>query len=139
MIALNITALTQLTIAALSGFKTRNQGTIVNVGSWVHNIPQAARIDGNTVFPMREAATPFKRFTVQKTPRLGDLVSDRDDGGSCLVDIQRVHVGRDDDESSSGGRIIFRFLQPTICALTNGTGIGVVGWGRVWPARVVQL
>jgi len=35
MIALNITALTQLTIAVLSGFKARNRGTIINIGSAV--------------------------------------------------------------------------------------------------------
>jgi len=33
MIALNVTAVTQLTIAALTGFKARNQGTIINIGS----------------------------------------------------------------------------------------------------------
>lgn len=35
MIALNVTALTQLTIAVLTGFKARNQGTIINIGSAV--------------------------------------------------------------------------------------------------------
>ncbi|MDM0008393.1 SDR family NAD(P)-dependent oxidoreductase [Variovorax sp. J22G73] len=33
IIALNVTALTQLTIAALSAFKSSNRGTIVNIGS----------------------------------------------------------------------------------------------------------
>ena len=69
----------------------------------------------------------------------GDPASDRCDGGGCPVDIQRAHVGPGDDEGRPCKPISFRFLQATICALTNGTWIGVVGWGRVWPASVIQL
>ena len=70
---------------------------------------------------MRSIATTSR--TPTRPERLGHHAAAR---------IQRVHVGPDDDKSGPGKPITFRFLQPTIRSLTDGTGIGVAGWGRVW-------
>jgi short-subunit dehydrogenase len=47
-IALNVTALTRLTQAVLPGFKARNEGTIINIGSvlGIHSLPTTAVYSG---------------------------------------------------------------------------------------------
>src|SRR6266478_1814114 len=48
MVNVNITALTRLTIAVLPGFKKRNSGTIINMGSVLgfHSLPSSSIYSG---------------------------------------------------------------------------------------------